>query len=324
MAKASDLFNTRLRILLGAEDAQRARIQALGQQFMADLYGALLGPLDTTDGYVTSTDFNLLAASRVDRIFDGPPSRIHDEVVKVLGRQVPDIATLQLRYYTTEGGDAAHQAITEQVRGFMYDRLGLSTSGSVLSGGYLDQTIQDRSFLEPIRQVISKGVASGQRFDELVRDVKALVQGTDDNVGTFKRYYKTQLFDALQSTDAQQGKLYADRLKMDAARYVGGIVENTRRFCCERNGLVFTREEMQAMNRLSWSGKKGPVETDRGGYECIHQWRWIANVSAIRYRPDLELDQDGRLVSRAGAAAPPLNSGCPERSPGSRPKRVRP
>jgi len=80
------------------------------------------------------------------------------------------------------------------------------------------------------------------------------------------------------------------QLGFEHAIYEGGLIETSRLFCEEKNGLVFTEEEIKEWENEDWPGKnEGYVpELDCGGYNCRHRLRWISPELAKQLRPELK------------------------------------
>lgn len=79
-------------------------------------------------------------------------------------------------------------------------------------------------------------------------------------------------------------------LGLKHAMYEGGLIDSSRAFCEEKNGQVFTEEEIKKWANEDWQGKnEGYVpELDCGGINCRHRLRWISPELAEQLRPDLK------------------------------------
>lgn len=70
---------------------------------------------------------------------------------------------------------------------------------------------------------------------------------------------------------------------IDRFLYVGSLVRDSRPFCIERAGRIFTRTEIDSWRNMSWKGKIPGLDPmiQRGGYNCRHSWQAIpAAISA--------------------------------------------
>ena len=72
------------------------------------------------------------------------------------------------------------------------------------------------------------------------------------------------------------------------ATYEGGVINNTREFCRERDGKVFSEDEILNWGLLEWEGKPDIYNpfTDCGGYNCRHRLNWISEELAQLLRDE--------------------------------------
>lgn len=58
--------------------------------------------------------------------------------------------------------------------------------------------------------------------------------------------------------------------------YAGGIIEESRDFCVERAGRIFSRKEGEEWNDMDWKGKIAGVDffIQAGGHNCLHLIEW--------------------------------------------------
>ena len=68
--------------------------------------------------------------------------------------------------------------------------------------------------------------------------------------------------------------------------YTGGIIDNSREFCRERNRKVFTTKQVLSWENLTWQGKSSPYDpwTDCGGFRCRHRLMPISKEMYDRYK----------------------------------------
>lgn len=73
------------------------------------------------------------------------------------------------------------------------------------------------------------------------------------------------------------------------AIYQGGLVDDSRHFCIERNGKCFSEIEIEQWKYLDFKGKPENYNPfyDCGGNNCRHRFDWISDQLAKRLRPDL-------------------------------------
>lgn len=80
------------------------------------------------------------------------------------------------------------------------------------------------------------------------------------------------------------------KLKLKYAIYQGGIMNNTRDFCLERNGKVYSEKEIETWTDVDFPEKWDPYNpfTDCGCYNCRHRLDWISDELAEKMRPELK------------------------------------
>lgn len=96
-----------------------------------------------------------------------------------------------------------------------------------------------------------------------------------DRVGNNLRRYSTQMAqDSLMQFDASINTAIGKESGATKWKFFGSTVRDSRPFCVEHAGQVFTEEEITDTWAGSWKGKSsGDPYIVRGGYNCRHHWR---------------------------------------------------
>lgn len=171
--------------------------------------------------------------------------------------------------------------------------LGIARSGDdfrAVRGGYMAELVD---ITEPVSTVKRVAMAAVLNPDVTVtnfrRQVARRIDGGNNRSGLFESRFNRMAGNVFARTDAASSKQMATRLQFRAAIYQGGTITTTRDFCLQRDGQVFTREEIAAWANLEWAGKNEGYNpfSDRGGYNCRHQLDWISDRLAVRLRPEL-------------------------------------
>jgi hypothetical protein len=108
----------------------------------------------------------------------------------------------------------------------------------------------------------------------------AYVVGTPELNGLYSRYVKQISRDALGQFDGQINAIIADEFGLDAFRYVGSIIDDSRAQCVRWVGKrILEKSEMQS--EIAWANNNGTgmipgTNPDnflvfRGGYNCRHR-----------------------------------------------------
>ena len=96
-----------------------------------------------------------------------------------------------------------------------------------------------------------------------------------DRVGNNLRRYSTQMAqDSLMQFDASINTAIGKQSGASKWKYYGSTVRDSRPFCVEHAGQIFTDDEIEETWSGSWKGKaSGDPFIVRGGYNCRHHWR---------------------------------------------------
>ncbi len=115
--------------------------------------------------------------------------------------------------------------------------------------------------IEVMQDELAQGLVSRTDIEELIfqyADGKAHYARTNARliVSTYNRIGRDQI---RESAGLKHGYYYGD------AR------ANTRPFCLERIGNIYTLDEIKSMD----NGQLAPVQIYAGGWNCIHSWLWV-------------------------------------------------
>ena len=98
--------------------------------------------------------------------------------------------------------------------------------------------------------------------------------GRDRTGRNLRRYSVQMMQDSLMQFDASINTAIGKESGAEKWKYYGSLVRDSREFCEERAGKVFTNEEIATQWSGSWAGKApGDPFIVRGGYNCRHHWR---------------------------------------------------
>lgn len=154
---------------------------------------------------------------------------------------------------------------------------------TVLKQNTYDQFVQfGVKAQERIAQAMYDAVIAQSEFSELVLTFSGIMVGGKDALGrSMSAYAKLYANDAIMSFHRSVHLMKADAAGLNYFLYTGTAMTTTRDFCRARIGKVFSREEIDSWNSMSWSGKSGNVWTCLGGHNCRHHLRalkkeWIS------------------------------------------------
>lgn len=125
-----------------------------------------------------------------------------------------------------------------------------------------------------IAQKVYITVASGGDLDDLILDIKQLLEGGTDKAGMpMVNHAQTIATTGYQEVDSILLKRKTDNIKDIRFKYAGSLIKDSRDFCSNRVGKIYTREEIDSWRDVKWQGKKaGDPFVVRGGWNCRHRW----------------------------------------------------
>ena len=130
-----------------------------------------------------------------------------------------------------------------------------------------------------------------EKYDGIsLRELRKVLEVKIKRKGLVRRYWSRWIHDIYSQYQRVAANEVRTGLGLRFARYQGGVIDNTRSFCKERNRKVFHVSEIEDWKLLSWKGKPESGYNpfyDCGGYNCRHRLDWISDELAFRLRPEL-------------------------------------
>lgn len=317
MAKktAQGIFGDKVSFMEAAELQLGKSFSSAEKWLLDQIIKSVLSELDVVDGVIQSTNKNIdTLTSKLNKVMEGLRTGRNRDIVKKVLNNMGEITKFNKQYFGLAGdlvGDK-FDAATRRVEGIMQKTLGFNPDGTIKPKSFIDSISNVDDINNTIRDAAIRNIQGGNTVADFTAELEESILTNKDGLGILNRNRNQIINDRYAQYDRAESKSFADETGMQAFIYSGGKVAETRRFCCQRNGKIFTREEAQHWSSLRWQGKNsGYVPLiDMGGYNCRHSPQWISNRVALRRRPDLELDENGKLVSKTGRKQPPLNKGC--------------
>lgn len=135
------------------------------------------------------------------------------------------------------------------------------------------------NFIQPVREGIYKNIVAGTTISDLETYLTNYIISNPERMSGLKRYVTQVSRDSLNQFDGQVNSKIAETFGLDAFRYVGSLIDDSRPQCVRWVGKnVLLLDELQ--NELNWAYNNGtgmiPGTTPnnfavfRGGYNCRH------------------------------------------------------
>jgi hypothetical protein len=134
-------------------------------------------------------------------------------------------------------------------------------------------------FIEPVKQGIFKNLVAGSTISDLENALRTWTTTTQAGNSLLRRYVTQVSRDALNQFDGQVNSAIAQEFELDAFRYVGSLIDDSRPQCIRWAGRgVVLKEQLE--EEISWAFSNGTgmipgtnketFATFRGGYNCRH------------------------------------------------------
>lgn len=200
-----------------------------------------------------------------------------------------DLFGLNRRYFKTIEPKKVEK-VQDRAQKLIMKRLGYDVDKKkLIEKGYINTLVNSNQIGLQVSQRIQQAIAGNISLKDF-RDTLRNDFTAPNKLGLLEQHYYTKSFDIFQQTDRAIGRKLADDLGLKYAIYNGTVKNNTRQFCKDRIGKVFTSEEIEDWADLDWKGKNTPyVPTiDLGGHNCRHGLDYISKELAERLRPELK------------------------------------
>lgn len=256
------------------------------------------------DGKLKNLSGNYASTFALDKIWKkGFQAGVGDKIVRQIIEGTRQLTKVNVKYFDLFD-DAAVKKISRQIEAKILSTYGITPDGDLKPESFLNNIVKSNEPLNKIKGLIHQAVASEIKITDLENSLKTSLVEED----LVKKYLdSSQVTNIYDRYDRQTAKEYSDHLKLDWAIYQGGLIEDSRPFCIERNGKVFTREEIlrfgtskdkfggytnKSNGEFQGKWRPGlkvydPIQ-DMGCYNCRHHWDWISFELASSLRPDLK------------------------------------
>ena len=131
-----------------------------------------------------------------------------------------------------------------------------------------------------VQRLVNIANAGGAAAEEAIKQLHSIYAA--DKLGNNMRRYSSQIVhDSLMQFDASIVTSVGKESGADAWKYYGSNINDTRDWCREHSGKVYTEDEIRELWTRNWAGKApGDPFIVRGGYNCRHHWRPVFKEDA--------------------------------------------
>lgn len=229
--------------------------------------------------------------AKLDRLLEKVMKEHRDKETKALLAFVlasmGTIAAFNVKYFSAFTTKKDATAMVKATDPYVNAWLGIDNKGKLKEGGYLDTLNSDNTVRNKLRDMMLRGLATGETLARLRKGVRGYIEGEPGKPGALQARNDEVVNDVFSKVDRYQANNVAAKLDMNYAVYEGGLIKTSRKFCRERNGKVFTRAEILKFDPPTGKQPNYDPLVDLGGYNCRHHLNWIPRTLAVALRPDL-------------------------------------
>jgi len=183
----------------------------------------------------------------------------------------------------------------EDIAGTFLNELSNEVYQNTLTGRPIDESIKAvrqkingvyaQSDQAEVARLVNIANAGGAGADEAIKKLHSVYAA--DKLGNNMRRYATQMVhDSLMQFDASVNVAAGKETGAERWKYYGSTIQDSREFCREHAGKVYTEDEIQEIWAGNWAGKAaGNPFIVRGGYNCRHHWRPYYSETDVKTEP---------------------------------------
>ena len=223
------------------------------------------------DGIIDLTEHNYSVVNSIGTVFDDARDSLFDAFLIWFGYKIITGAKMNVSYFRSIGVNTRWSEVD-----FIERQIGLY-KGKIVKGSYLHNLGYMGEVRQQIQQYIINSMSQGARLNRMLRDIKPLITSTKNQRSLFSKYYMKYAYNAISHAINSVGKWIADKNGLDKFLYDGGIIKDSREFCRQRAGQIYTRDEGNEWNDMEWRGKMPDLDffVQVGGYNCLHHIKWL-------------------------------------------------
>lgn len=149
-----------------------------------------------------------------------------------------------------------------------------------------DEAAIENVLATPVRDILTQSITTGMKFSDMTKNIKDFIEGSSEVDGRLVKYAKTYAHDSFTIFDRSFTQAVNKDVDVQFWEYAGNEIRDTREFCRDRVGKVYSNEEIKSWAAEDWQGKNPNTTEDTifnylGGYNCRHT---LLPVSEDRFK----------------------------------------
>lgn len=231
-----------------------------------------------SSGKILFNAANIARANDISKVWSEFQRKQYQPFVMDFAKDLLSIVDIESGYFLAMGKEFDIAINFSKTAELISKQLGIDpVTGKIIDDSYLYRLLDGSQVKDNVTNFVLQNVSAKSSFADLREGLGTLIKGDETVNGEMQRYLRTYAYDTFAQTQRAVDLNIADTYGFNSFVYSGDIIKDTREFCAERAGGVFSREELEEWQTLDWQGKNPdvPVEISLGGYNCRHTLMWI-------------------------------------------------
>lgn len=276
MAKFEDLIKRREQLIADAEAQATTRLRGIESDswgFIAELVNGL----DTVEGKLVFKASNVRRVQSGVLSFSGWLQNKLFDFGKWIANRFLSLFGVNVSYFNQV--EKRQESAYDSAKRLVLLRWGWDVDKQKpVPGGFLQTAFNVQSVAETVGQRLMAGIGGGMDLKTFTKTFKQDFVTNAQTTGTVVKNFERVAQDSFQMFDRTVQNTVATDLGLAFALYSGTEIKNSRVFCKERTGIIYSRAFIESWNGLNWDGKipGTDVKETLGGYNCRHHLSWLS------------------------------------------------
>jgi hypothetical protein len=231
-----------------------------------------------SSGKILFNAANIARANDISKVWSEFQRKQYQPFVMDFAKDLLSIVDIESGYFLAMGKEFDIAMNFSKTAELISKQIGIDpVTVKIIDDSYLYRLLDGSQVKDNVTNFVLQNVSAKSSFADLREGLGTLIKGDETVNGEMQRYLRTYAYDTFAQTQRAVDLNIADTYGFNSFVYSGDIIKDTREFCAERAGGVFSREELEEWQTLDWQGKNPdvPVEISLGGYNCRHTLMWI-------------------------------------------------
>ncbi len=310
MSKLDDVFKDKLNLLIEQQKAIEKYLSATEKKILQEYVNFFLGKLhEDKDGNIKSDKTTAELSTAIDKIIDGFVAKNLNLIAKRIQTDFSELVIENKKYYNEMVGKLARDVSSSVI-----DQL-----NQHLGSGFINNLVSAEPLRQELKAITFAAVQEGTPMAEFKKQIQIKIAGSkaEDVNGTLTKHVGAFVYDSYLQYDRTINLEYAKELTLTQFIYSGGLIEDSRVFCKNKNNRVFSIEEaelwkddpdlLRTVDERKTGILQGYIPTiHMGRWRCRHIARFVTPELADKYERASASKEEKNKIAKESPAIPGL------------------